>query len=152
MSVHPARRIAAPPANWSRATALAIEGSALIVALATARERQQIRRRNAIGVAVVMIILIILVAAGAASRQLTDAANVVITAAIPVAIVGGLLRLLRMLGVTLQAVAGALAVYLSVGLLFAGSSTSSPIPAPRSTSRSTQTAPRETACTSASPF
>ena len=111
--------IAAPPADWSRATALAIEGSALIVALATARERQDIRRRNAIAVAVVMIILITLVATGAAPRELTDAANVVITAAIPVVIVGGLLRLLRMLGVTLQAVAGALAVYLSVGLLFA---------------------------------
>ncbi|MGO9496862.1 MAG: ion channel [Solirubrobacteraceae bacterium] len=33
-------------------------------------------------------------------------------------IVGGLLRLLREHGVTVQAVAGALAVYLSVGLLF----------------------------------
>ena len=111
--------IAAPAANWSRATALAIEGSAVIVALATARERQEIRRRNAVGVAVVLIILIILVATGAAPRQLTDAANVVITAAIPVVIVGGLLRLLRKRGVTLQAVAGALAIYLSVGLLFA---------------------------------
>jgi Ion channel len=111
--------IAAPAANWSRAMALAIEGSAIIVALATARERQEIRRRNAVGVALVTIILIILVATGAAPRQLTDAANVVITAAIPVVIVGGLLRLLRKLGVTLQAVAGALAVFLSVGLLFA---------------------------------
>ncbi len=42
-----------------------------------------------------------------------------VTAAIPVAIVGGLLRLLRERGVTLQAVAGALAIYLSVGLVFA---------------------------------
>lgn len=35
------------------------------------------------------------------------------------AIVGGLLRLLRERGVTLHAVAGALAIYLSVGLVFA---------------------------------
>ena len=35
------------------------------------------------------------------------------------ALVGGLLRLLRERGVTLQAVAGALAIYLSVGLVFA---------------------------------
>jgi hypothetical protein len=34
-------------------------------------------------------------------------------------IVGGLLRLLRERGVTVQAVAGALTIYLSLGLLFA---------------------------------
>src|SRR5262249_30879609 len=64
-------------------------------------------------------VLIILVATGAAPRQLTDAANVLVTVAIPVAIAGGLLRLLRQRGVTIQAVAGALAIYLAVGLVFA---------------------------------
>jgi Ion channel len=111
--------IAAPSANWSRAVALAIEGVALVFAVATARERQQVRRRRAIGVGVVMIILIVLVATGAAPRQLTDAADVIVTVAIPVVIVGGLLRLLRERGVTFQAVAGALAIYLAVGLVFA---------------------------------
>ena len=111
--------IAAPAADWSRATAIAIEGIALVFALATARERQEVRRHRAVGVGAVMIVLIILVATGAAPRQLTDAANVIITAAIPVVIVGGLLRLLRERGVTVQAVAGALAIYLSLGLLFA---------------------------------
>jgi hypothetical protein len=38
---------------------------------------------------------------------------------IPVALVGGLLRLIRTAGVTVQVVAGALTVYLVVGLLFA---------------------------------
>jgi len=111
--------IAAPSANWSRAAALAIEGVALVVALATARERREIRHRNAVGAAVVIIVIILLVATGAAPSQLTEAANAVITAAIPVVIVGGLLRLLRERGVTVQAVAGALAIYLSVGLVFA---------------------------------
>ena len=113
--------IAAPSANRSRAAALAIEGVALVFAIATARERQQVRRRRAVGVGVgvVMIVLILLVATGAAPRQLTAAANVLITAAIPVVIVGGLLGLLRERGVTVQAVAGALAIYLAVGLVFA---------------------------------
>jgi hypothetical protein len=111
--------IAAPAADWSRAAAIAIEGVALVFAVATARERQQVRRRRAVGVGVVMIVLIVLVATGAAPRQLTDAAYMVVTAAIPIVIVGGLLRLLRERGVTVQAVAGALAIYLAVGLLFA---------------------------------
>jgi len=111
--------IAAPSADWSRAVAIAIEGIALVFAVATAREREEVRRHRAVGVGVVMIVLIIMVATGAAPRWLTDAANVVITATIPVVIVGGLLRLLRQRGATVQAVAGALAIYLSVGLLFA---------------------------------
>jgi hypothetical protein len=39
--------------------------------------------------------------------------------AIPAGIVTGLFRLVRERGVTLQAIAGALAIYLSIGLLFA---------------------------------
>ena len=111
--------IAAPAAGWSRATAIAIEGAALIVAVATTRERQEVRRRNAAAIGLVIIVLILLVATGAAPRQLTDAANVLITAATPAVILGGVVRLLRERGVTIQAVAGALAIYLSVGLLFA---------------------------------
>ena len=111
--------IAAPAADWSRATAIAIEGLALVFAVATAREPQEVRRHRAVGLGAVMIVLILLVATGAAPRQLTDSANVIITAAIPVVILGGLLRLLRNRGVTTQAVAGALAIYLSLGLLFA---------------------------------
>ena len=41
------------------------------------------------------------------------------TVAVPVVIVRGVLRLLRERGVTVQAVAGALAIYLSIGLVFA---------------------------------
>ena len=111
--------IAAPSANWSRAVALAIEGVALVFAVATGRERQEIRDRRAVALGVVLIVLIVLVATGVAPSQLTEAANAGLTAAIPVVIVGGLLRLLRERGVTIQAVAGALAIYLSVGLVFA---------------------------------
>jgi hypothetical protein len=62
--------IAAPSANWSRAVTVAIEGLALVVAVATARERAGVRRRNAAAVAAVLIVLILLIATGAASQQL----------------------------------------------------------------------------------
>ena len=111
--------IAAPSANWSRSVAVTIEGAALVVAVATARERKEIRYRNALIVGVATIVLIGLVATGTAPRGFTDAANAIITAAIPVVIVRGVLRLLRERGVTGQAVAGALAMYIAVGLVFA---------------------------------
>lgn len=60
--------IAAPSANWSRSVAVTIEGAALVVAVATARERKEIRYRNALIVGVATIVLIGLVATGAVSR------------------------------------------------------------------------------------
>jgi Ion channel len=111
--------IAAPNANWSRAVALAIEGAALVVAIATGRERKEVRYRRAVGVGVAVVLVVAGVAIGIISRQLTSLAIALVTAAVPVALVGGLVRLLRELGVTLQAVAGALAIYLLVGLVFA---------------------------------
>ena len=111
--------IAAPSADWSRAVTLAIEGAALVVAVATSRERERVRHRRALAVGVVMIVLILGVGIGAVSEQLTAILLALVTAAVPVAIVRGLVRLLRERGVTLQAVAGALAIYLSIGLVFA---------------------------------
>ena len=70
-----------------------------------------------------MGVVIVFVVAGVSiafiSRQLAFVAELLVTAGVLVAIVGGLLRLLRERGVTLHAVAGALAIYLSVGLVFA---------------------------------
>ena len=111
--------IAAPSADWSRAVTLAIEGAALVVAVATARERERVRYRRALVVGAVMIVLIVGVATGTVSEELTAALLALVTAAVPVAIVGGAVRLLRERGVTVQAVAGALAIYLSIGLVFA---------------------------------
>ena len=66
-----------------------------------------------------MIVLILGVGIGAVSEQLTAILLALVTGAVPVAIVRGVVRLLRERGVTLQAVAGALAIYLSIGLVFA---------------------------------
>ncbi len=111
--------IAAPSADWARAVALAIEGAALVVAVATARERKQVRYRNAVAVGSAMFAVIVLVGVGAVSGELTALVGAVVTAAVPVMILRGVVRLMREQGVTVQAVAGALAIYLSVGLLFA---------------------------------
>lgn len=111
--------IAAPTANWSRALAVAIEGGALVLTVATSRERASVRRHWSIVIGLGMVAIVILIAVGLAPKALTAAVAIVITAGVPVALVRGLLRLLRTEGVTLNAVAGSLAIYLSVGLLFA---------------------------------
>jgi hypothetical protein len=111
--------IAAPTADWSRAVTLAFEGAALVVAVATSREREGIRHRRALAVGTAMIVLTLGVGIGAVSEELTAILLALVTAAVPVAIVRGVVRLLRQRGVTVQAVAGALAIYLSIGLVFA---------------------------------
>lgn len=111
--------ISAPSANWSRALALAIESAALVVAIATARGPEEARCREALVVGVVLIALIILVATGTASLGFTAAVEALVTLAIPASIIRGSLRLLRERGVTLEAVAGGLAIYLALGLVVA---------------------------------
>jgi hypothetical protein len=111
--------IAAPNADWSRAIALAIETLALIVAVATSRARADIRRWRALAVALVAGAIVVGTAAGWIPAVVSFAAGGLLALAIPAALVGGLLRLIRSEGVTLQAVAGAIAVYLLLGVVFA---------------------------------
>jgi hypothetical protein len=111
--------IVAPSATWSRATALVIESSALIVAVGTARAPLAVRRRRMVLGGLLAIFVVFGVAVSVVPRELDFALSGLVAGAIPVAIVGGLLRLVRERGVTLQVVAGALAIYLMVGLLFA---------------------------------
>lgn len=111
--------IGAPNADWSRALAIAIEGCALVLTVATSRERESVRRRRAITLGLTTIVAGILIALGLLPSWLTSVVAILVTAGIPVALVRGLLRLLRKDGVTLNAVAGSLAIYLSTGLIFA---------------------------------
>jgi hypothetical protein len=111
--------IAAPTANWSRAVGLALEASALVITVATSRERESVRLRRAAALTAAVVAGVILVGVGDVPRWLLFAGAIVVTAAIPAALIRGLLRLLRREGVTLNAVAGSLAIYLSTGLIFA---------------------------------
>ncbi len=111
--------IATPDAAWSRAIATVISGAALVVAITTARARRVQRRGWVAAVTVVTAIVGVTVIAGVAPKFLTSTFGILIGVAVPCVIITGLLRLLRERGVTLQAVAGGLVIYLSLGLAFA---------------------------------
>jgi len=111
--------ILAPDADWARAVGTALAGAALTVAVATSRERAQVRRTRSFLVAGIALIVVVGVAVGVVHAWGAYLVGTLLTLLIPIALGGGVLRLIRDKGVTIQAVAGALAVYLLVGLLFA---------------------------------
>ena len=111
--------IVAPDADWAHAVDPALAGSALAVAVGTSRAKGEVRRIRALTVIVAALLVVVLVGTGVFGLDLTFAVTTLLLAAVPVSLIGGLLRLIRDHGVTVQAVAGALAIYLSIGLLFA---------------------------------
>lgn len=111
--------IVAPNAGWSQAVGFGLEVIALLVAVATSRAAASVRARHALLLSVLGIALVTLIAAHTIPLSVTFAFGGLLAAAIPVTLVGGVVRLLRQRGVTAQAVAGALTLYLMVGLLFA---------------------------------
>jgi hypothetical protein len=111
--------VVAPSKGWARAIDIALAGAALGVAVATGRQRVAVRRTRTQVVGIFALVIIIGIAAGLFGSAVAFAAVTILVASIPVAIGGGLFRLIRQTGVTIQVVAGALTVYLVVGLLFA---------------------------------
>lgn len=111
--------IVTPSAAWSRAGYLVIESVALLFALGTGRAPLAIRRRRSLSGGLLALLAVAAVAFSAVPSEVDFLVSGLVAAAIPVAIVGGVLRLADDRGVTLQAVAGALAIYLTVGLVFA---------------------------------
>ena len=108
-----------PTTDWTRALALLFECLALFIAVATGRGRVQVRRTRAAAVGVVAVLLIAAAAAGVLGPATVSALSAIAAISASAAIAGGLVRLVRQRGVTLQAVAGALAIYLQLGLMFA---------------------------------
>ena len=74
---------------------------------------------RAVAVACAALAIVIGIAVGLIDAGASFLIGAFLAASIPIALIAGLIRLLRDKGVTLQAVAGALAIYLMVGLLFA---------------------------------
>jgi hypothetical protein len=111
--------IVAPAADWARAVALALEGLALAIAVATASARPQAQRVRAIVIGGCAAALVGAVAAGAVPPEVASALSALAGTGASLALVGGLIRLVHRHGVTLQAVAGALAIYVQLGLIFA---------------------------------
>jgi hypothetical protein len=98
---------------------LALEGAALLVVVATSRERRAVRNARVRVLGVAAALAVSAVALGVIPLPAVFAANGILTLCILVALVGGLLRLVRLHGVTLQVVAGALTIYVLTGLIFA---------------------------------
>jgi Ion channel len=111
--------IGAPNSDWSRALALGLELAALIVVIVSSRERAAVRKARALVVSVIAAATVIGIAVGVIPSVATFVLAAALSLLIPLTLFGGLLRLMRAKGVTVQVVAGALAIYLLIGLVFA---------------------------------
>jgi hypothetical protein len=112
-------QIAAPATSLALAVDVLLAAGALTISVATSRARENVRRRRALVVTGVGVLIFLITLTGAASATVTFVFVTLIVAAIPVTLIGGLTRLIKQRGVTAQVVAGAVAIYLVVGLLFA---------------------------------
>ena len=110
--------LVAPASDASRAVVLGLEGAALLVVIVTSRERRAVRNARARALAAGAVIAVAAVALGALPVPVVLAASGLLMLGIVVALVHGLLRLVRRHGVTLQVVAGALTIYVLTGLIF----------------------------------
>jgi len=111
--------VLSPDAHWSRAAGVGLASAALSVAIATSRERAEVRRARTLLFGGIAFLVVIAIWVGLVSDAITFIVGTLVVAAIPVALGGGVLRLMNDEGVTVQAVAGALAIYLVIGMLFA---------------------------------
>src|SRR5689334_19387045 len=85
--------IIAPASDWSRAVALLLEGSALIVAIATSRQRATIRRARVTVATLLSIAVVALTVTGVIGATVAFAIGGVLAVALPLELVGGLVRL-----------------------------------------------------------
>ena len=111
--------ILASESALSRAVSFALIAGALLVVAGTSRERSDVRHRRLLVGGVVTLLLTIAIIVDVIPRSVALLLSGLLALAIPVTLARGLLRLVRTRGATTQAVAGALAVYLLLGLTFA---------------------------------
>jgi hypothetical protein len=111
--------IIAPTGTLQRAIALGLAGAALVVAVATWRTHTLRERRIALVIASGVAVMVVGVASGILGAAFEAAAATLVLVAIPATLARGLFHLVSQRGATVQAIAGALSVYLMLGLLFA---------------------------------
>lgn len=111
--------IIAPESSWSRAVGLLLGGGMLLVVIATSHGDVRLRERA--GVALIAATLGVVLAVGFEwiEQGIGTALSALLILTTLVQLVRGLVVLLRVRGVTVQAVAGALAVYVLLGIVFA---------------------------------
>jgi hypothetical protein len=110
--------IIAPETSWSRAVGVLFAGGMLLVVIATSRGNVRLRERAGIGLIVATIVLVTGVAFDWIPAAVGTGVSAVLILTTLVQLIRGLIVLLSGRGVTVQAVAGALAVYLLLGIVF----------------------------------
>ena len=110
--------LAAPDRPGMRVGELALSGAALMAAMLTSGARAEVRRATLWALGATLVLAGAAALGGARPGVLALAATAVISAAAIAVILGGLVRLVRERGVVLQAVLGALAIYLLLGIAF----------------------------------
>ncbi len=111
--------IVAPDTPISRGIGLLLQGGMLLAVIATSRDARAVRRLGGAIAVVVFVGLAASIALSVLPRWLGAAVAAAVIAAVLVVLVRGVARLIRAQGVSVQAVAGALAIYMLVGLMFA---------------------------------
>lgn len=111
--------IVAPDTPTSRGIGLLLQGATLLAVIATSREERTIRRLASILAGIVFLVLAAGVASSVLPRWVSAAVAGGAVLTVLVVLVRGVGRMVRDRGVSLQAVAGALAIYMLVGLTFA---------------------------------
>jgi hypothetical protein len=110
--------IIAPEGSWSRAVGLLFAGGMLLVVIATSRGPLRLRERAGVALILATGALVLAVAFDLIPQPVGTATTALLLLTTLVQLVRGLSVLLRVQGVTVQAVAGALAVYLLIGIAF----------------------------------
>lgn len=111
--------IVAPAGDGSRAIGLLLTGSMLIVVVMTSRGDLTLRELGTGGIGLVTLGVAVATSLDAMPRWIGPGIGMFVILTTIGQLVRGLARLLREQGVTVQAVAGALAVYLLFGIAFA---------------------------------
>jgi len=110
--------VIAPESSWSRAVGLLLSGAMLLTVIVTSRGDVELRERAGVALAVATLVVVAAVGFEWIEEGVGAAVSAALVLATLVQLVRGLAVLLRVRGVTVQAVAGALAVYLLVGIVF----------------------------------
>jgi hypothetical protein len=111
--------ILTPDGQVSRAVAFALISAALITAVSTSRVPGAVRHRRFVIGTGLALLLTVAIGTGLIGRNVSLVLSSLLALAVPFSLSRGLLRLVRERGPTFQAVTGALAIYLLVGLAFA---------------------------------
>lgn len=111
--------IVAPTTAWARAMAIGLQWLALLAVVAISHTRSSVRHALVVAIVALATFTVVGAAGEGLSKEVLFAVSGVLSAATPLVLIGGFARLVRARGVTLQAVAGALTLYLLLGLIFA---------------------------------